>query len=145
MGRSVTGKNKYPKTRKPGAGAKKKWHTKEERDQARLLALVKYRNKDNGIPYYRQHRNKYLKRQYNISLDDYDRMWNEQQGYCAICGGVETLLSNGKTKALSVDHNHKTGRVRQLLCYRCNVMLGSALESEDILMKAISYLREHHG
>lgn len=53
---------------------------------------------------------------------------------CAICGAPPT------TKRLQVDHDHQTDEIRGLLCARCNRMLGQALDSEDMLRKAIDYL-----
>ena len=58
---------------------------------------------------------------YGISVDDYDRMFLEQRGRCRICGSDKP----GKHKRhFSVDHDHANGRVRGLLCVRCNVGLG---------------------
>ena len=142
MGRSATGKNKYPKNRKlRGYSNSPKYEIEEERQQAIKLAKRKSRLAKGPA----WERNKFLKRTYGISLEDYKRMWNEQQGSCAICGRSETRLQNGKAKALSVDHNHITGKIRRLLCYRCNVGLGLFNESEDILIKASAYLREYNA
>jgi len=61
-------------------------------------------------------RDKYLRKTYGITLDDYAQLFAEQRESCWIC---ERHQENFKT-ALAVDHNHKTGRVRGLLCYACN-------------------------
>lgn len=58
----------------------------------------------------------YLKRTYGISLLDYYRMLDSQDRRCAIC----LQAASRYRSALAVDHNHKTGKVRGLLCYRCN-------------------------
>lgn len=71
-------------------------------------------------------RNYWLKRRYGITLDEYSRMLAEQNGVCKIC-------QTEKQKALHVDHDHATGRVRGLLCASCNSILGhfeSALTSK---------------
>lgn len=61
----------------------------------------------------------------------------EAQGYvCKICRRPD-MTGN----ALSVDHDHKTGRVRGLLCNKCNPMLGFAEDSPTILLRAIQYLK----
>jgi hypothetical protein len=60
-----------------------------------------------------------LVRRFGITLAEYDKMFNEQGGVCKICGGT-----NG-TIRLAVDHDHDTGKVRGLLCTRCNLVLGS--------------------
>ena len=59
-----------------------------------------------------------LKRKYNMTLEQYDQMFETQGGVCAICGLPELM------KRLAVDHNHKTGEIRGLLCYSCNTKLG---------------------
>ena len=139
MGRSITGKNNYPKTRKlRGYSNSPKYTTEEERKQAKSQAKKRYCENLGLRGHYQQERNKFLKRTFGISLTQYDSMLIAQNGRCAICLDKVT-----PAKALSVDHNHETGKVRQLLCHLCNVMLGSARESEDILMRAISYLRNH--
>jgi len=74
---------------------------------------------------------------FNISLKEYYRLHIIQKGNCAICGVNEKILK----KHLGVDHNHKTGKVRGLLCNRCNVLLGFATDSKNIFKKAIKYLK----
>lgn len=76
-------------------------------------------------------------RKYNISLEDYDKILESQNGLCAICRGTETRVSK---LYLSVDHNHTTGKVRGLLCYNCNVGLGNFKDDKESLMNAIKYL-----
>ena len=61
---------------------------------------------------------------YGITEEDYDRMYKEQKGVCAICKKPETRQSKGKTTLLCVDHDHETGKVRGLLCHRCNTVIG---------------------
>lgn len=75
------------------------------------------------------------KKKYGITVEDYDRMLVEQKGVCAICKG----LPNGAGR-YHVDHNHKTGEVRGLLCYRCNALLGKAKDDPGLLQVAIDYL-----
>jgi hypothetical protein len=86
-----------------------------------------------------------LKYKYGITLGDYNRMFEEQNGVCAICGKKESSLSNysDSIKHLSVDHNHMTGEVRGLLCDKCNRMIGYANENIKILNNAIRYLEEN--
>ena len=76
-------------------------------------------------------RNMDLKAIYGITLEDYNAMYERQGGRCAICG------AGGK---LVVDHDHKTGKVRELLCHLCNAMIGCAREDRAILTAAIAYL-----
>lgn len=66
-----------------------------------------------------------------------------QNGVCSICEQPERNTLRGKVRNLAVDHDHMTGETRDLLCSNCNLILGHAGDSEDILLKAIAYLRRH--
>lgn len=79
-----------------------------------------------------------LKRKYGITAEQYGEMLAAQAGGCAICARPP------KTRRLAVDHNHKTGKVRGLLCYRCNGQLirDHTLES---LRRAVAYLEKYDG
>ncbi len=61
-----------------------------------------------------------LKREFGISLEEYNQRFNSQEGCCLICGAHQTSLK----KALAVDHCHTTGKIRGLLCSSCNLNLG---------------------
>jgi hypothetical protein len=76
----------------------------------------------------------YLRR-YEITLDDYERMLEEQNGVCKICGNPPL------EHELAVDHDHETGYVRGLLCVPCNVGLVH-VERPGWLKKAQAYLNE---
>ncbi len=96
--------------------------------------------------FYRQKRHKtyynaHLKSRYGITINDYNCLLEKQNKKCAICD--MTLNSNSKTKHLCVDHDHKTGKVRGLLCGNCNRLLGNAKDNVEILQKAIEYLNAH--
>lgn len=81
---------------------------------------------------------------YGMELNEYDLMLEAQAGVCAICGGEEVKRHrDGTLWALSVDHDHKTGRVRGLLCSACNVGLSNFRESTEALTAAIQYLQFH--
>lgn len=82
----------------------------------------------------------HYKSSYNISLDQYNEMFNLQQGCCDICGTHQSKLKRN----LAVDHCHSTGKVRKLLCSNCNSGIGKLQENIEILKKAISYLEEHN-
>jgi hypothetical protein len=66
-------------------------------------------------------------------------MYEEQNGACAICKGE----GDGRWKKLCVDHDHKTGKVRQLLCRNCNVVLGQVGDNPNLLEEMIKYLQKH--
>lgn len=76
-------------------------------------------------------------RKYGITLQDYDEMYAAQNGKCAICG---TDVPGGPGR-FSVDHCHKSGRVRALLCTWCNCGLGNFKDNPARLEKAAKYIR----
>lgn len=86
-------------------------------------------------------RNKLLKSRYGIDIQDFNTMFLKQEGKCGICGKHQGQLS----RTLSVDHDHATGKVRELLCDLCNRAIGYLKEDENLLLAAIEYLRRHHG
>lgn len=79
-----------------------------------------------------------LKRMFGMSLEEYDNKAKQQNNVCAICGDV---CKSGKR--LAVDHNHKTGKIRDLLCGNCNGGLGKFQDNPELLIKAAEYLRKH--
>lgn len=81
-----------------------------------------------------------LQWKYNISKKDFDLLFEAQEGVCAICGKPETRKQKGVLKRLSVDHDHETGKVRGLVCHRCNTLLGMAEDNIETLENAILYL-----
>ena len=76
-----------------------------------------------------------LKRRYGLSVDEYLEMIKEQDGACAIC--------RQHAERLCVDHCHETGKIRGLLCHKCNVALGHFNDDIQRLADAISYLAKH--
>lgn len=76
------------------------------------------------------------KTRYGITLDDYNKMFQEQNGCCAICGIHQSELK----KKLHVDHSHKSGKVRGLLCGKCNLALGLLNDDIVVLSTAVRYL-----
>lgn len=77
---------------------------------------------------------------YGVTPEDYDRMFAEQGGVCAICGQPETATRRGIVRSLCVDHDHTTGVVRGLLCSRCNLVLGLVRDSVAVLTLAAQYI-----
>lgn len=84
-----------------------------------------------------QRRKTRLKKDFGLSVEEYDNMFKLQKGCCAVCNETQ------ETKRLAVDHCHITGKIRQLLCTRCNILLGKTYDSENLLLKLASYLRKH--
>ena len=77
-----------------------------------------------------------LRRDFGITLEDYNEMFDRQNGCCAICGKHQSV----QRYRLSVDHNHETGMVRGLLCVKCNAGLGNFNENPGLFDAAKSYL-----
>lgn len=84
------------------------------------------------------HRNLHLKRNYRISLDEYNLMLEAQEGRCLGCTIFYTQSSRGR---FHVDHCHTTGKIRGLLCHNCNTALGLIKDNIDTLSMLISYLK----
>ena len=91
---------------------------------------------------YKTRRWKRLLDQYGITQDDYEVLESEQQFKCAICKKPETRMYKDVVCRTVVDHDHKTKRIRGLLCYACNLVLRYARDNIDTLSSAIDYLRE---
>jgi hypothetical protein len=79
----------------------------------------------------------WVKRKYGLTSEHYDKLFNNQEGKCAICG----IHQDNNGRSLSVDHDHCTGKVRGLLCYKCNTILGYCVDNINILTNAINYLK----
>lgn len=94
-----------------------------------------------------KNRNAHFKRRYNLTIERYKKMHESQKGLCAICGREEIRLSSNKKDItpLCVDHNHNTGLVRDLLCYKCNTVLGYFEENIKYFQNAINYLQQHRN
>jgi len=88
-----------------------------------------------------EHRSQNLKQNYGISLKEWEVLFKKQQGRCAICKTHQAELK----RRLDVDHNHLTGKVRNLLCSRCNRVIGGANEDIGLLKNIIKYLEKHNG
>lgn len=78
-----------------------------------------------------------LKEKYNISIEEYDIMYAKQNGVCYICN-KEHLR-----RPLNVDHCHVTGKIRKLLCDKCNMTLGLINDSIELLDKFKQYLKDY--
>lgn len=128
----------------------KKWYNKNRKK--RIKQTEQYR-KDNferldkkRKEHYKLNRQKYadteranrLLRNYGISTAQYESMKEKQKNVCAICFKKETT---GKIKRLRVDHCHSTGKVRGLLCNKCNIGIGFLQDSLVLLKSAMKYLK----
>lgn len=84
-------------------------------------------------------RDGYLRHKYDIGLEFFNLKLIEQNNCCAICGKHESNFS----KNLAVDHNHKTGKVRGLLCKNCNIGIGHFKDDISLINNAIEYLNKY--
>lgn len=84
-------------------------------------------------------RTRILKKKYGITIEEYDNLLCGQGGCCAICR-LEPETACPNKPILNVDHNHKTGQVRGLLCNNCNAAIGYLKEDQDTLANASWYL-----
>ncbi len=77
----------------------------------------------------------------NMTVEKYNKIFKEQKGNCSICG----INQNEFKIPLAVDHNHKTGQIRGLLCSNCNTSLGGFKDNINILTSSISYLQQDYS
>lgn len=124
--------NKADEQRKRRASKEGKKWTKEYYQRPEVKAIKKERGK--LFKNREAIRNWGYKKDFGITIEDYDKMFKKQKGLCAICGLPENKIR------LSVDHCHDTGEVRGLLCGSCNRGLGLFRDNCELLKKAINYL-----
>lgn len=109
----------------PGYG--KKYHEK-----------YKVKHNEDSIEYYRNHKKLYkgynLKK-YGLTVEEYEKLYQQQNGKCAIC--------YQKYEVLAVDHDHKTGKIRGLLCRKCNMILGAMNDNPQIYLNILKYLEDN--
>lgn len=103
-------------------------------DATQRSAYSKARKEALGFNCYKDSR---YKSKYGISIHDYNKMVEDQEGKCASC--------RQDTELLAVDHDHRTGKIRGLLDNKCNSILGHANDSIAILVANIKYLDKHSG
>ena len=142
-----------------------KAYTKEDLEDFQLAKGAKYsranlckacavakatKNKESKPPmseeklkaYRKSQRKWHLKKTYNLTLEDFDIMLDEQGGVCKICGCEAYNERNAFREYLVVDHCHDTGVVRGLLCSQCNIGLGSFNDNLSLVASATKYLEE---
>jgi hypothetical protein len=116
-------KEKYHANPEPRRAERKKWYLE---------------NRERALAYYAErkdhYRNKRLQREYGITLEEHTQMLKNQNECCAICQNK---------RPLRVDHNHSTGKVRGLLCDKCNVTIGLLDENITVTERLTAYLKQH--
>jgi len=117
-------------------GYSRKWLEKDgNREKKRLYNRSLSTEKKTGYT---------IKCRYGVAPEGVKKLLLKQRGTCAICKKRETAKNprSGKPRSLSVDHCHRTGAIRGLLCSRCNMMVGLSRESISTLKTAIKYLEK---
>lgn len=118
---------------------KNKDYYKEYNKRPKVMKRIRGWRKLNPSKVREYDRIQHLKRKYNITKDDYEIMFNKQEGKCAICGTIEP--GAGK-EFFYIDHNHNTNAIRGLLCLSCNFGIGAFKDKKELLINAISYLEK---
>lgn len=134
-----------PECKECTAARRKRWYTENKDREIARVADWQRRNAERHRAYQqerrqqpavkRKNREGHLRRKYGITLADYDALLKHQEGVCAICGREPR-----DDIALHVDHDHATGAVRGLLCFRCNNAVGDLGDDPVILQRAADYL-----
>ena len=111
--------------------SERKWLSKESSREAHKRAMARWyeEHKEQLKP---KRRSAHLVRNYGIGEQDYQRMYVEQGGKCAICSRWFDVLC--------IDHDHTTGQIRQLLCRQHNAAIGWFDEDPRLLLRAAEYL-----
>ena len=122
-------REQYLKHKDKEKAAREIYYSKNKKE---ILERQQKYNKENPI----KRKNTMLKYEYGITLDDYNKMFNEQEGKCAICQRHQNEL----TRTLCVDHDHKTNKVRALLCVTCNTDVSVV---ENRLEEMTKYINKH--
>lgn len=87
-----------------------------------------------------------FRRRYGITIEDYNRMLAEQDYLCFLCRQPETKRrKDGEIIALSVDHDHGTGRVRRLLCHRCNLAVAGVENCPVEISLILAYIEQYRS
>jgi hypothetical protein len=83
-----------------------------------------------------------LRTLYNLTPEEYQKLYDSQSGVCAICKTPESAVEHrsGKKRELSIDHSHATNENRGLLCLFCNHALGNFKDSPELCRRAAEYL-----
>lgn len=113
------------------------------RVQGKKKSRIKLRQSSEYKKHRARERSRWLRDNYSLTLAEYNALLSKQGNGCAICGQPEAHVHpRYKTPySLAVDHDHANGRIRGLLCYRCNRGIGIFQDRPELLEKAAVYLR----
>lgn len=162
----ISGKYKSYRCKKCRSATKKKCYLKNRKERVEYSVKWKKKNRDHVNARTREDRKKNPEkyRSYErmmrardpeghveqtictkrgITRKEYREMLEKQSNKCAICKESETRVMRGKTMRLTLDHCHKTNKVREFLCHTCNTALGKFKENTELLKEAILYIEKH--
>ena len=118
----------------------RQYYLKNREKKLKYVREYKLRNPDQYKKYLEKYasmqRKSYLKRTYNVTLEEYEKKLKQQNNCCAICNRHQSKFK----RKLAIDHDHKTGKVRDLLCAGCNVDVSVVEDRLEVLLK---YLKKH--
>lgn len=123
---------------------RKRWMEGVKKDPEKLAKYRAMKNKWNRSDKYYDN---YYKKRFGISLAEVQAMLSRQNGLCSNIGCSVPISIMGKDETKSqgvVDHSHKTGKVRALLCVRCNAMLGHIENNSQLIPGFMDYLNKHN-
>ena len=128
-------KARYPLVREANIARAQKWRDENierfRENQRRMRSTPEGKAKQ---------RTGHLKRKYGMTVEQYDTILSEQGGGCAICGRKPR-----PDISLHIDHDHETGAVRGILCFRCNNGLGDFDDDAVLLQQAVAYVVSHQA
>jgi hypothetical protein len=123
--------------------AKYKASPKGKAAEVAYRARRKQRLGDKVSVYARRH---HLKKKFGLTPEQFMQMYDNQEGLCAICSTLMLVSEGGRSgrqpRHAVLDHDHATGKVRGLLCRRCNTGIGMLRDDPRIVLNAASYLRD---
>ena len=115
------------------------------KEKLEVASLLWKKNNPDKVKQYQRTSN--LRKNFGLSMDEYEQMLAMQNNLCAICEKPETFIHHQtkETARLAVDHCHKTNKVRKLLCKSCNTALGLFKDDIGVMENAVQYLKDHNG
>ena len=122
-----------------------KKYKEENKEKLEVASLLWKKNNPDKVKQYQRTSN--LRKNFGLSMDEYEEMLANQNNLCAICEKPETFIHHQtkETARLAVDHCHKTNKVRKLLCKSCNTALGLFKDDIGVMENAVQYLKDHNG
>lgn len=111
----------------------------------RIPEIIKKKRQEyyqkNKEEFFHKTRKQHLKKKFNITIEDYKNLLDNQSNKCAIC--ESNSAKNKLNKNFSVDHCHRSGKIRGLLCNKCNAGIGYFEDNVHFLKNAIKYLEKN--